>query len=76
MCKLGIFAEDERGIPIGEVRRFETALADLGKDANIYIYEGVGHAFATPSDQNYGAQSAEDAWDKTLRFFLEALIDG
>ncbi|MEM9905323.1 MAG: dienelactone hydrolase family protein [Cyanobacteria bacterium P01_D01_bin.44] len=48
------------------------ALADLGKDANIYIYEGVGHTFADPSDQNYATQSAEDAWDKTLGFFSAA----
>lgn len=70
---LGLFGEDDGGIPVEGVRAFETALSDLGKDAEIVIYPGAGHAFANPSGQNYQAEAAEDAWAKTLAFFQEHL---
>ncbi|WP_148681845.1 dienelactone hydrolase family protein [Candidatus Nitrososphaera gargensis] len=34
----------------------------------IYIYEGVGHAFANPSGDNYAPEETADAWNKTLAF--------
>lgn len=73
---LGIFGAEDQAIPTEQVRTFEQALAALNKQANIYIYEGVGHAFANPSGQNYVAEAAEDAWDKTVRFFEMALANG
>jgi carboxymethylenebutenolidase len=66
---LGIFGAEDRGIPVKSVRQFEAALAELGKEAAVYIYEGANHAFANPSGTRYNAEAAEDAWDKTLAFF-------
>jgi carboxymethylenebutenolidase len=34
----------------------------------IYIYPGVGHAFANPSGDNYAPEEMLDAWGKTLAF--------
>ena len=34
----------------------------------IYIYDGVGHAFANPSGRNYAPEETQDAWVKTLTF--------
>ena len=73
MPVLGIFGAEDQGIPVSQVRAFETALKELGKDAEIEVYEGAGHAFANPSGERYVASAAEDAWQKTLAFFDEHL---
>ncbi len=65
---LGSFGELDESIPAADVRRFRTELREMGKDADIYIYPDVGHAFANPSGGNYDAQAAEHAWDRTLEF--------
>jgi carboxymethylenebutenolidase len=70
---LGIFGAEDRGIPVEGVRKFETALAELGKPASIHVYEGANHAFANPSGTAYNAEAAEDAWSKTLAVFGEHL---
>jgi carboxymethylenebutenolidase len=70
---LGIFGAEDRGIPLEGVRKFEAALAELGKPASIHVYEGADHAFANPSGTRYNAEAAEDAWSKTLAFFAQHL---
>ncbi len=70
---LGIFGAEDQGIPVSQVREFEDALKGLGKEADIEVYEGAGHAFANPSGERYVAAAAEDAWQKTLAFFDEHL---
>ncbi len=73
MPVLGIFAAEDKGIPVEGVKSFESALVDLGKNAEIIIYPGVDHAFANPSGNNYSKAEAEDAWAKTLAFFRDNL---
>jgi carboxymethylenebutenolidase len=70
---LGIFGDKDQTIPVDEVKNFESALTELGIDKEIYIYPGVGHAFANPSGQNYAAQETKDAWTKTLAFLQKHL---
>jgi carboxymethylenebutenolidase len=70
---LGIFGAEDEGIPVESVKAFEAALKGLGKNASIHVYEGADHAFANPSGQNYQAEPAKDAWQKTLAFFGEHL---
>jgi len=70
---LGIFGEEDGGIPVEGVREFERVLADLGKDADIHIYAGADHAFANPSGNLYEPQAAADAWIKTLQFLAATL---
>lgn len=70
---LGLFAENDRGIPVESVRSFEEALQNLGKDYEIEIYPGVGHAFANPSGTNYNAEAAALAWERTIEFLREHL---
>jgi carboxymethylenebutenolidase len=43
-------------------------LNSTGVPNEIYIYEGVGHAFANPSGDNYAPEETSDAWNKTLAF--------
>lgn len=65
---LGIFGEEDQSIPVEQVREFETALNNLEIENEIYIYPGVGHAFANPSGSAYAPSESMDAWNKTLSF--------
>jgi len=65
---LGLFGEQDQGIPLEDVRAFERTLADLGKDAKIIVYPGADHAFANPSGRNYQPATAEQAWRETTGF--------
>lgn len=70
---LGIFGAEDQGIPKEEVTKFEKTLDQLGKNADIHIYEGADHAFANPSGNRYNKEAAGDAWQKTITFFGEHL---
>lgn len=65
---LGIFGSKDAQIPVEKVNTFQNDLASLNIDNDIKIYEGVGHAFANPSGQNYSPNETKDAWNKTLKF--------
>ncbi|MEJ2513625.1 MAG: dienelactone hydrolase family protein [Gammaproteobacteria bacterium] len=65
---LGIFGGQDQGIPVESVRAFESALEELGKDAEIVIYPEADHAFANPSGRRYDPDAAADAWRRTLNF--------
>lgn len=43
---LGLFGERDRAIPASQVREMEALLGELGKDAEVVVYPGAGHAFA------------------------------
>lgn len=70
---LGIFAQEDMGIPVDTVRQFEGALDEAGVENDIIIYPDVDHAFANPSGDRYAPQAAQDAWQKTLAFFAKNL---
>jgi carboxymethylenebutenolidase len=70
---LGLFGGKDKAIPVGDVRAFEKALDELGKNAWIHVYEDADHAFANASGGNYNAQAAEDAWQKTTAFLEKHL---
>ena len=65
---LGIFGAEDKGIPVATVRGFEQALKNVSKDYEIEVYPGVGHAFANPSGNNYNAEAADKAWQRTVAF--------
>lgn len=64
---------DERinaGIPA-----FEEALKAAGKDYQIFVYEGVNHAFNNDtSAARYDKAAADLAWSRTVAFFKETLV--
>ena len=70
---LGIFGAEDSSIPLETVSEFESTLDELGKEAEIIIYEDAGHAFANPSGQNYVPEAAERAWEQTKEFLNEHL---
>jgi carboxymethylenebutenolidase len=65
---LGIFGSKDMAIPVDTVKQFQKSLNQTGITNEIYIYPGVGHAFANPSNTNYAAKETSDAWKKTLAF--------
>lgn len=73
MPVFGFFGAEDGGIPVKGVRRFETMLNELGKDAEIIVYENAGHAFANPTGENYQPEAAQDAWQRTLTFLDRTL---
>jgi carboxymethylenebutenolidase len=65
---LGIFGDQDQAIPVESVKQFASALNASGVTNDIYLYEGVGHAFANPSGDNYAPKETADAWQKTIGF--------
>ena len=70
---LGFFGAADQSIPAAAVREMEGALKQLGKQVDIRVYDGAGHAFANPSGTNYRPAAAEDAWSRTRAFFKQYL---
>lgn len=67
---LGLFGAKDSSIPVESVRKFEAALERLRKNYEIHIYPAAGFAFANPSSRSYVAETAEDAWTRTLGFLV------
>jgi carboxymethylenebutenolidase len=70
---LGIFGDQDQSITVSSVEQFEKALTENGIINEIYIYKGVGHAFANPSGDNYAPNETKGAWHKTLVFLNKYL---
>lgn len=71
---LGIFGAQDRGIPVEDVKKFESLLKDKGKKVEIVIYPDAGHAFENPNNKTgYRAEDSTDAWKRTVDFFSSTL---
>jgi carboxymethylenebutenolidase len=70
---LGIFGAEDSSIPLKVVENFQSTLKQLGKKADIEIYENAGQAFANPSGQNYVPEAAAKAWSQTTKFLANNL---
>ncbi|MDQ3853304.1 MAG: dienelactone hydrolase family protein [Thermoproteota archaeon] len=70
---LGIFGDQDQAIPVESVKQFASALNASGITNEIYLYKGVGHAFANPSGDNYASKETADAWQKTIGFLEKYL---
>jgi len=71
---LGMFGGQDRGITPDHVKKFQQALTQLGKKADIKIYPDAGHAFENPNNkQGYRPDDAADARKRTLDFLAGTL---
>ncbi len=69
---LGIYGEQDQGIPVPQVRAFESAL-DARSIPNVFtVYPGVGHAFVKSTTYRDGA-AAERAWRQMVEFLANTL---
>ena len=71
---LGIFGNKDQSIPLDEINQFRTSLNQSGVKNEVLVYNGVGHAFANPSGDNYAPKETEDAWEKTLSFLKKYVV--
>ncbi|MBF6599058.1 MAG: dienelactone hydrolase family protein [Dehalococcoidia bacterium] len=68
------FGGDDGGIPLGNVRKFEQALSDGGRKAEVKVYPGAPHSFFNNTRPSYRMEAAQDAWAKALSLFRRALV--
>ncbi|WP_437895241.1 dienelactone hydrolase family protein [Sorangium sp. So ce124] len=69
---LGIFGNQDKGIPPEVVNDFDKALHDAGIEHEVLRYD-ADHAFANPSGERYNTKAAADAWEKARRFLAAKL---
>ena len=69
----GHYGTADTAIPVEDVRRFEEALRKQKTPAEIYYYEGAGHAFCDYTRRNYNAQAAALAKTRMLQFLKRQL---
>jgi carboxymethylenebutenolidase len=71
---LGLFAEHDHNFSPEKVRDFEKELEKGSAPHEIHIYPGTQHAFFNDTRANiYNAQAAQDAWERTIRWFQRYL---
>ena len=71
---LGLFAEKDKSVPPEAVRALEEKVREHGKSVETQIYPGTDHAFFNDTrPEVYDAESAADAWRRTVDFFREHL---
>jgi carboxymethylenebutenolidase len=67
------FGQQDDGIPAAKVDAFRAGLKQAGKDAEVYVYAGAGHAFMNETRPSYHADAARQAWARTLAFYQKNL---
>jgi carboxymethylenebutenolidase len=65
---MGHFGSADRGIPTDRVTRLDEALREAGKDAQIFVYQGAGHAFMNDERDSFHPDASRQAWARTLAF--------
>jgi carboxymethylenebutenolidase len=68
---LGLYAENDTGIPLEGVERLRAALAANSNPSHseIIVYPGVQHGFHADYRDSYNAQAATDGWTRALAWF-------
>jgi carboxymethylenebutenolidase len=69
---LGIYGEQDTGIPLEEVKGFEQAMQARGIPHQVTVYPGVGHAFVH-MDTISVPGPAQEAWNQMLAFLDQSL---
>jgi carboxymethylenebutenolidase len=69
---LGVFANQDEGIPPDVVDGFVKAVEGAGKSIEMHRYDAV-HAFANPSNPKYDQKAASDAWNHVRAFLAKHL---
>jgi carboxymethylenebutenolidase len=71
---LGNFGAEDHGIPPSAVNAFVAAMKSAGKQVDVKIYDGAGHAFENPGNKTgYRPEAAKDSWGRILGFLNEKL---
>jgi carboxymethylenebutenolidase len=68
---LGLFGGADQGIPVEQVKEFESRLQAAGVPQEIVIYPDAPHSFFDRRFEEH-ADACEDAWRRVLRFIRAA----
>jgi carboxymethylenebutenolidase len=67
---LGLFGDEDQGIPVDQVEALRTAVATAPVPTEIVRYPAAGHGFHCDArPDSYHEASAQDAWGRTLDWF-------
>jgi carboxymethylenebutenolidase len=68
---LGLYAENDNGIPLAGVENMRAALSagDNPTGSEIIVYPGVQHGFHADYRESYNAEAAADGWARCLAWF-------
>jgi carboxymethylenebutenolidase len=70
----GFFGNDDTNPSPDDVDRLDAELTKHGVTHSFHRYDGAGHAFQNfLNEANYREAQAEDAWEKVIAFFADAL---
>ena len=67
------FGGQDAMIPADQVAAIEQALADAGTRSTVTTYPPANHGFHCDQRETYHAESAADAWQKTIQLFRDEL---
>lgn len=68
---LGLYAEEDRGIPLESVERMREALKKGKSGSEIIVYPGAQHGFHADYRPSYNAAAAGDGFGRLLGWFYE-----
>ena len=66
---LGLYGEQDQGIPVASVEQMRKALKEAGKTGEIHLYPDTPHAFLADYRPSYRKEQAEDGWKRMLEWF-------
>lgn len=67
---LGLYAEQDQAIPLGDVENMRAALSAAGKThASIHVYPGTQHGFHADYREVYDEAAAKDGWVRMTQHF-------
>jgi carboxymethylenebutenolidase len=68
---LGLYASEDRGIPLDTVERMRAALTAAGNPSRseVVVYDGAQHGFHADYRASFKRDAAEDAWARMLAWF-------
>jgi carboxymethylenebutenolidase len=70
---LGLFGDEDLGIPVDDVETLRTALVAAPVDTEIVRYPDAAHGFHCDERDAYHADAAADGWQRTLDWFAAHL---
>jgi carboxymethylenebutenolidase len=72
---IGFYGELDQGTPVNRIKGWQDSFKAAGKINEMTIYKGAQHAFFNDTRASYNKDAAQDAWIKTLAWFLKYLVD-
>lgn len=71
---LGLFGDRDESISVEDVERLRAALAAAPVATEVVRYPDAGHGFHCDQRDSFHAESAADAWERTLAWFDHHLV--